>query len=120
MNALVERPQWGFSGSPLVLDDKVFLNVSTWGLALNKDTGRLIWQNGKRPAGYATAVPYTMDNQKCIAIFGCKGVKGVVAATGEGIREYPWETTYDLNAADPIIEGDRVFITTGYNRGCAF
>src|SRR6185295_4572689 len=31
----------------------------------------------------------------------------------------PWETSYNVNAADPILHGDKVFVSSGYDRGCA-
>jgi outer membrane protein assembly factor BamB len=31
----------------------------------------------------------------------------------------PWETEYDVNACTPIIEGNHIFITSDYGRGCA-
>jgi outer membrane protein assembly factor BamB len=30
-----------------------------------------------------------------------------------------WETSYRTNASTPIIQGNRIFISTGYQRGCA-
>ena len=30
-----------------------------------------------------------------------------------------WKTDYDINAANPVICGDTVFISSGYGKGCA-
>lgn len=115
----VKRPGWGFSGSALVIDNMVILNAGTWGFAFDKSDGTLIWHNGKGESGYATGVPYTLDGRKCVAIFGCKAVAGLNATTGEKLWSFPWETSYNVNAADPIFLGDKMFISSGYNRGCA-
>jgi outer membrane protein assembly factor BamB len=115
----IKRTTWGTSGSPLVIDDIVIYNVGSQGLALNKNDGGLVWKSGTGPGGYATAVPFTSKGKKCIAMFGEKDIIGMVAATGEKIWQYKWETKYEVNAADPVIEGDKIFITSGYNRGCA-
>jgi outer membrane protein assembly factor BamB len=115
----IKRTTWGTAGSPLIMDDMVIYNVGTQGLALNKNDGGLIWKSGTGPGGYATAMPFTRDGKKCIAMFGEKDVKGIVAANGEKIWQYKWETKYEVNAADPVIEGDKVFVSSGYNRGCA-
>ena len=32
---------------------------------------------------------------------------------------FPWETKYDVNAADPVVSGSRIFISSGYGRGSA-
>ncbi len=39
--------------------------------------------------------------------------------TGEKIASFEWVTKYDINGADPLILGDRIFISSGYDRECA-
>lgn len=115
----VTKPQWGFAGSPLVQGNLVILNVGTAGTAVDKATGKVVWSNGKGAAGYATPVPFTQGNRTGVAIFGAKALLAVDPATGRGLWSYPWETSYDVNSADPIVSGDLFFISSGYNRGCA-
>ena len=45
----------------------------------------------------------------------------VLASTqGELLWEYPWRTSYDVNASQPLLIGDnRVFVSTGYGTGAA-
>ncbi len=112
-------PTWHFAGSPLVMGDMLILNLGTAGVALNKKNGNVIWENGKDVCGYATPVPYTMDGQQCLAIFGSEAVKGVTLADGKVLWQYPSVNRDKVNAADPIISGSSVFISSGYNRGCA-
>jgi outer membrane protein assembly factor BamB len=114
----VKRTTWGQSGSPLILGNKVIYNVGMKAVALNKDNGSLIWKSGQEPSGYATAVPFMTGNQQCFALFGFRDIIGVVAATGKELWRFPWQTKYDVNAADPIVEGNKVFISSGYNIGC--
>jgi outer membrane protein assembly factor BamB len=33
--------------------------------------------------------------------------------------EQRWLTRYGVNSADPIVVGDQVFLSSGYNKGCA-
>ena len=115
----LKHPTWYFAGSPLVIDNMVILNAGTHGLALSKTDGSLIWKNGNGPPGYATAVPYTVGGQKCVALFASREIVGLIATTGKQMWRLAWKTSYDLNAADPIISGDTVFISSGYNTGCA-
>jgi outer membrane protein assembly factor BamB len=114
-----KRTTWGISGSPLIIENMVIYNAGSWGIALNKDDASVIWKNGEGPGGYATAVPFDSDGKKCIAMFGEKGIRGMVAATGQELWHHKWETKYEVNAADPVISGDKVFIASGYGRGCA-
>ncbi len=115
----IERTTWGLSGSPLVIDNLAIYNAGATGVALNKDDGSVVWQGPKSPGGYATAVPYTMDGRKCVALFGFGEVLGLDAATGEELWSHKWKTRYDVHAADPIIVGKQVFICSGYGEGCA-
>jgi outer membrane protein assembly factor BamB len=114
-----ELPTWHFAGSPLPIGDLLIFNLGTAGAALNKKTGDLVWQNGKDVCGYATPVPCTMDGQECLAIFGADSVKGVNPADGKILWQHPFENSEKVNAADPIISGNSVFVSCGYNRGCA-
>ena len=113
-----KRTTWGQSGSPLIIDNLVIYNVGGKGIALNKKDGSVVWESGKAPSGYATAVPFMAGGQKCIALFGFKDIIGLVAATGKELWRYPWKTKHDVNAADPIIVGDMIFVSSGYGEGC--
>ncbi|MHC4153246.1 MAG: outer membrane protein assembly factor BamB family protein [Planctomycetota bacterium] len=114
----IERPTWGQSGSPLIIDDMVIYNVGEKGVALNKEDGSVIWENGKTPSGYSTAVPCMFNGKQCIILCGSSEILGLVAATGEELWRFPWKTEHDVNAADAIIDGDLVFISSGYGHGC--
>jgi outer membrane protein assembly factor BamB len=114
-----KHPTWYFSSSPLVVDNLVIVNVGAAGVALNKADGSIVWQSGKGVSGYATGVPFTSGGRKCVALAISRDLVAVNAVTGEVLWRYPWKTSYDINAADPIVSGDTVFISSGYNKGCA-
>ena len=111
-------PTWGFAGSGVIQGDLVIFNVGTAGLALNKNDGSKVWDNGGGLAGYSSAVPYKKDGKDCIAMFGQKHVFGLDPATGKQLWKSEWVTKHDVNASDPIVNGDYVFVASGYNRGC--
>jgi outer membrane protein assembly factor BamB len=114
-----DDPTWGIATSALVLDDKVIFNLHQHGLALNKLTGETIWTSEGGKPGYATPVPFEQKGTQMVAIFGKDTVMGVEAATGTLRWSYPWKTQHDVNASDPIIHDEKVFITSGYNHGAA-
>ena len=115
----IERTTWGYSGSPLVLDDLLILNAGRTGLALNKKDGSVVWKNETKPGGYATPVAFTSNGKKCIAMFGYQELLGLEAPTGKELWRHTWKTKHDVHAADPIIIGDKIFISSGYTHGCA-
>src|SRR5207245_5066221 len=47
------------------------------------------------------------------------GLVAVNPTNGKPLWQYPWHTSYDVNAADPIFTGDSVFISSNYDSGCA-
>lgn len=115
-----ELPQWGFGTSALLHGDLVIYGVGTAGAALDARTGRLVWKSGGGKAGYATPVPYRAPGlAPGVAIFTTSAVVGVVPATGRPAWRYPWQTRFDINAADPVFNGNRVFISSNYGRGGA-
>lgn len=114
-----KMPTWGFAGSPFISGNLVILNVGSAGAALNKNTGKGVWASGKDVSGYATPVPFAMGGKKLIALFNKDSILGLNPANGQEVWRFPWKTAHDVNAAAPIISGDKVFISSGYNKGCA-
>ena len=51
-------PGWGFSGSPLIHDKLLLLNLGKAGMALEKDTGKKVWASADEEAGYSTPMPF--------------------------------------------------------------
>jgi outer membrane protein assembly factor BamB len=115
----LEVPRWGCASSALVEGDLVVQNIGSAGVALDRKTGKVVWTSGKSAGAYSTAVPLTIGGEQCLAIFARQSLVAVKAATGQEVWSYPWKTDYDVNAADPLVAGDRIFISSGYNRGCA-
>ncbi|MHC4105315.1 MAG: PQQ-binding-like beta-propeller repeat protein, partial [Planctomycetota bacterium] len=115
----VTPPGWGYAGSPVIDGDILLLNAGVSGIALNKKSGKKIWVSRQGTGGYATPVIYDWNEKRCAAIFGQKALHAVVVETGELLWSYPWRTDFDVNAADPVVEGNRVFISSGYGTGSA-
>jgi outer membrane protein assembly factor BamB len=113
-----KHPTWHFSGSPLVIGNMLILNLGDAGVALNKSNGDIIWHNGKGICGYSTPLPFTMEGQKCIAILGASHIMGIRISDGKVLWKSPFENRVNVNASDPIIVGNEVFASSGYNFGC--
>lgn len=113
-----KMPEWGFAGSVLVQGERLFVNIGKYGAALDK-SGKVLWSTGTEAAGYSTHVPFTQAGKPALAVFAAKEVAGLDPATGKVLWSHPWKTSYDVNASDPIIEGDLVFISSGYKAGAS-
>ena len=110
---------WGFSGSPSIHQDLLLLNVGEAGTVLNKHTGEVIWASGDRDAGYSTPLPVHRDGRWIALIGSAKYYLAVDIESGNELWRHRWLTRFGVNAADPIVVGDNMFISSGYNRGCA-
>jgi outer membrane protein assembly factor BamB len=116
----LKEPTWGFAGSPLVRADRVIFNAGDSGVALDKQSGEVVWSSGRGPGGYSTPVPFRAGEQQCVALMGKSELIAVQVDDGKVLWRYPWKTSHDVNAADPIvIDNHRFFITSGYGHGCA-
>ena len=110
---------WGFSGSAVTDGNLLLVNAGLYGAALDKATGTPVWSSpADSMGGYSTPVVFTCDGKACLAVFGQKAVYAVDLKSGKEMWSYKWETGFDVNAADPIVVKDRMFISSGYDRGC--
>jgi len=112
-------PTWGFAGSVFIEGDVALLNVGSAGAALNKKTGKVIWSSSPEEAGYSTPMTFDLRGERYAALAGKEHILAVRVKDGEELWRHPWKTGYDVNAADPIVLGEQMFISSGYGHGCA-
>jgi outer membrane protein assembly factor BamB len=115
----LKQPTWFFSSSPFIAGDLVIYNAGNYGTALKKADGSTAWQSGEGPGGYSTAVPYDIAGQKGVVMLVRQEAVGLNPATGKVLWKFPFKTAYDIDAADAVLCGDTIFISSGYKRGCA-
>lgn len=113
------EPTWGFASSPLVEGGVVIYNVSSAGVALDKNTGRVVWKSPSGDAGYSSPLPHNLGGARGVAMFTAQGVVSVDPRNGARQWSHSWDTQYKVNSADPVISGNSVFISSGYGKGCA-
>jgi outer membrane protein assembly factor BamB len=118
-DAGAQEPQWGFAGSALIQGNLSLYNVGTAGVALEKANGKPVWISGAGMAGYSSPVPFSQGNRRGVALFVSYGVVAVDPENGKPLWESRWQTNFGVNAADPIVTGDSVFISSNYGHGCA-
>lgn len=111
------KPTWGFSGAPLPHGDVLYLTAGKAGIAFEKATGKLIWKSANEEAGYSTPYLFEKDGKELLVFTNKRQYVCTEAANGKLVWEYKWMTRYGVNAADPIITDDKVFISSGYGKG---
>ncbi len=112
-------PGWGFSSSPVILNQQLLLGVGDAGLLLNKTDGEIVWQSGDGEAGYMSPQVVQINDRPHALIASGKFYQCVDLENGEVKWKHRWLTTYGCNAADPIVSMNKVFISSGYGRGAA-
>jgi outer membrane protein assembly factor BamB len=114
------QPTWGFSTTPLVLDNMVIIQGGGTSLAIafDKLTGDLLGKSMAGDVGYAAAIPITIENETNVLVYHAKGLSCINPTTGKELWTVPWPTEYGVNATTPIISNDIVFHTSGYKMGC--
>ena len=116
-----QRPQWGFAGSPTVDGNLVLLDVGGKGastVALDKATGATVWKSGDDKAGYASPVVAVIAGKKTVVMLKAGHLVGLDLKDGKELWRGEWKTSYDVNAATPLVVGDKVFVSSGYGSGC--
>jgi len=115
----MSAPTWGFAGSAYVYGDLVIYNAGTHGLALYAADGTMAWGTGTGRPGYSTAVPFDFEGEDHFVLMGERTFAAVHAQSGNVLWEYPWVTGSNVNAADAVVDGNLVFVSSGYNKGSA-
>jgi outer membrane protein assembly factor BamB len=111
-------PEWGFAGSPYVMGNLLLIEAGAT-FALNKQTGDIVWKSRDYRPAYGSPISFTSGSKTHIAVLKTDGLVILDAQDGKTLAFEKWETSYRTNASTPIIKGDKIFISTGYRRGCA-
>ena len=115
---LPKPPEWGFAGSPLILGNRVIVEA-TFTCALDKATGKEIWRSKKYKPAYGSPIAFQYKNKIYLATLKTDGLVILDAQTGKTVAFQDWRTSFRTNSTTPIIIGNKIFISTGYQRGCA-
>lgn len=119
-------PTWGYAASPLIEGDVVIVHGRLADGAagvvhgFDRTTGALEWSAGEGGVGYGSPLGVEIDGVRQVASFVGSGLIGVDPTTGDVLWRHPWDTSYDVNAAEPVvIAPDRLYLSSGYGVGAA-
>ena len=111
-------PEWGFAASPYILGDQLIIEAGAT-YSLNKKNGKVIWKSKTYRPAYGTPTIFKPNGKPMIAVLKTDGLVLLDPTNGKTLDFVKWETSYRTNASTPIVQGDKLFISTGYQRGCA-
>jgi outer membrane protein assembly factor BamB len=115
-------PNWGYTESPLVDGDRVFVapgGPSAAIVALNKATGAVIWKSQSDGAAYSSAMPFDAGAIRGLATLTSSAAIGLNMKDGELLWRYTNVSNRTANIATPIVAHDTIFVSTDYGTGCA-
>jgi hypothetical protein len=108
-------PYWGFSSSPLVVDDLVIVAAAGQLAAYDRDTGRPRWSGAAGRQGYSSPHLVTIDGVAQVLLMSNAGATSVVPAGGTLLWEHSWRGNPIVQPA-LIPDGD-VLITASAESG---
>ncbi len=120
---------FGFASSPLVVADSVVVNLGMGKCVASFDalTGETRWVSGNQwGRSYASPVAATMYGKRIVFVFAggesnppVGGLLCLDPGTGRIYDRFAWRSPRELsvNASTPVVEGNRVFISSSYDVG---
>lgn len=110
----VEEGFFGLASSPVVLGDELVVNVGVT-LCVDKASGERRWATRDYGYSYGTPAPFQFGDALHLAVFNAIGLTVIDASDGSEVATHDWTSEYNVNSATPIVVGERIFISTGYN-----
>ena len=90
-------------------------------VAFDKYTGQVKYRVTDELASYASPVLATVGNRRWCFLFARGGLVGLNPATGKVDFHFPWRSRLleSVSAANPVVVGNRVFLSETYGPGSA-
>ncbi|OFW19446.1 MAG: hypothetical protein A3G21_15845 [Acidobacteria bacterium RIFCSPLOWO2_12_FULL_66_21] len=85
-----EVPTWGFSSSPLVIDDVVIVAASGTLVGYDVATGNSRWVGPSQLGSYSSPHRATIDGVTQVLLLNGSGAAAVAPSTGALLWSYPW------------------------------
>ncbi|MCA9060849.1 MAG: PQQ-binding-like beta-propeller repeat protein, partial [Planctomycetaceae bacterium] len=87
-------------------------------VSIHKATGKILWKSAEHQAGYGSVAVFEQNGRTLLASLDCEGLRVSEAAKGREVAFHEWRSPFRTNSTTPIVVGDTIYISTGYNVGC--
>lgn len=120
----VPQGYFGAACSPLVEGKLLILNLGGRGagvVAFDAASGKEVWKATDDAASYSSPVAATVNGTRSVFVFTREGLVVLDPATGAVRCRERWRSRSQasVNAATPLVIGDRVFVSASYGTGAA-
>lgn len=130
-NKVPGRPEWGNSCSPLVVEgvsgidgvegDASLVVVDSFPAptlrAFDTKTGELVWDESNARMSYASPVLAEIHGERQLVRLAHEVLEGRRLSDGKLLWSIAWEGKFPKVAVPVVLEGGRVFVTSGYGVG---
>ena len=116
---------FGMACSPLLEGNAVIVNIGGGNgagvVAFDASTGKTLWKATDDEASYSSPTAATIGGKRYVLAFNRAGLVALDPAGGRQFFRFPWRSRShaSVNAATPLVIGDRVFISASYGTGAA-
>ncbi|MGI8916988.1 MAG: PQQ-binding-like beta-propeller repeat protein [Pyrinomonadaceae bacterium] len=111
-----KTPIWGFSGSPLVLDDLVIVPAAGNLIAYNLANGEQRWSITDGGSGYSSPHLMTIGGVQQVVLLGGAGATGISPTDGKRLWQFPLSSNTRIVQPAITAEGD-VLVHDGESNG---
>jgi outer membrane protein assembly factor BamB len=103
---------FGMSGSPLIVDDRVLVNVGGKGasvVAFDRDNGEEQWKALDDPASYSSPILVRRGRDKQVIFLTGRRLLGLSPLDGKLYWEHPFVDKLSESSTTPVVAGDVLF-----------
>lgn len=116
----IRMPEWGIAGAPLVVGGVVIVHIGGSNgaciVAFDKQTGKEVWRALEDRAQYTPPTLIEQAGKQVVVCWTGDSVAGLSPTTGELFWRVPLKPrNMPIGIATPIIDRDRLFVTSFYD-----
>lgn len=114
-----KMPMWGFSGTPLLLGERLIVQVGGKNLAvaLDRKTGNTLWSSEAGDCGYAAVTALEIGGATQVIVFGGTTLAGLDPANGKTLWQCKWPTAFGMNCTTPLLIGPNRILVCSSDHG---
>jgi outer membrane protein assembly factor BamB len=118
----VEIPEWGFAASPVVVGERVIVEIGASEqrsvVAFDRGSGKQLWATGDGGSAYGSPLPVEIGEREQLLFLNRTGLIAV-SSEGEMIWRFGWQES-GIKPANPVfVAPDLVMISAAYGVGAA-
>jgi outer membrane protein assembly factor BamB len=106
-------PGWGFTSSPLIVDDVVVVATSGRLAGYDVANGNLRWTKPTGGGGYSSPHPITVGGVPQVVLLSASGATAVSPADGAVLWQHKWEGAGVAIVQPALVTADDLIVTAG-------